>query len=331
MTFIRPDIAPRNAASALPEFAALQSLPVRAVMTHEAQSFTPWLATNLHRLSDVIEVPIRLLRAKAVGETRIADLLARDERDGTVVVIENQIEAADDAHLGQILTYAAAIDARTIVWIATRFDAPHRAALQWLNAKAGPDVGFYAVEVRVVRIGDSAPALVFSILERPSRGELSPVAAKSSAPIAVGGFATAFWATHLDRFPYEARLSRPVGERCRWRAARVKGVVIAQFVSENAVSVFLRGRHGVPIETAEEALAPFAEKLERRFGVALRVEGRAVLAEKTMAINAVDPSNWGVISQWLRAQADDYSAALHEVARPVRAQSEPAGPRAPDR
>jgi hypothetical protein len=316
---IRHDLVPSsqtamNSVPPLPEFAALQNLPVRAVMAHEAQAFTPWLAANLHRLSDAIDIPMRLLKAKAVSETRIADLLARDERDGSVVVIENQLEAADDAHLGQILTYAAAIDARAIVWIATRFDPPYRAALRWLNAKAAPGVGFYAVEVRVVRIGDSAPALIFTVLERPTRGEPSPAAAKSSAPIAVGGFATAFWAAHLDRFPDEGRLSRPVGERCRWRAACVKGVVIAQFVRENAVSVFLRGRYGVPIETAEEALAPFAEKLERRLGVPLRISHRALLAEKTMAINAVDPANSAQISDWLRAQGDDYDAALREVA-----------------
>ena len=86
---------------ALPDFGALQSLPVRTVWSHEAQAFTPWLAANLHRLSDAIGVPLRLMKAKAVGETRIADLLAQDERDGSVVVIENQLETADDAISGR--------------------------------------------------------------------------------------------------------------------------------------------------------------------------------------------------------------------------------------
>ena len=133
------------------------------------------------------------------------------------MVIENQLETADDAHLGQTLTYAAAIDAHAVVWITTRFESPHRAAMRWLNAIAGSRVRFYAVEVRAVRIGDSAPALIFTVVERPDQGRLSPPVAQISAPIAVGGFASAFWGAHLHRFPDEDRLSRPVGERCRWR------------------------------------------------------------------------------------------------------------------
>jgi hypothetical protein len=303
-----------NTVAPVPEFAAIESLPVRAVWSHEAQAFTPWLAANLDRLSAAIGVPMRLTKAKVVGQTRIADLLAHDERDGSVVVIENQLETANDAHLGQTLTYAAAIDARAVVWVATRFEPPHRAAIGWLNAIAGPAVGFYAVEIRVVRIGDSAPALIFTVLERPSRGEPSPAAAKSSAPIAVGGFAAAFWATHLDRFPDEDRLSRPVGERCWWRGTRFKGVVIGQLVQENGAKVFLRGRNGVTLDAVEGKLAPFADILERRLGVPLRVNGRAALSETALTINAVDPSNWRAMSSWLRAQADDYDAALREVA-----------------
>ena len=40
--------------------------------------------------------------------------------------------------------------------------------------------------------------------------------------------------------------------------------MIALFVRENAVSVFLRGRNGVPIEAVEEMLARFADRLEQR-------------------------------------------------------------------
>ena len=302
-----------NTSEPLPEFADLESLPIRVVWPHEAQGFTRWLAANLDRLSAVIGVPLRLIEAKAVGGSQIADLLARDERDGSAVVIENQLEASDYSHLGQTLTYAAAVDARSVIWIAARFEAPHLAVLRWLNTKT-PSVGFYAVEVRVVRIAASAPAVILAVLERPNRdGSSSPVATMI-APIAVGGFAAAFWALHLGQFPDEAKLSRPVGERCRWRRMRLTGVVIGQMVQEHAATVFLRGRYGVPLETVEEALAPFAEELEQRLGVRLRGDRRALLAEKTLALNVSDPSNWPLVSAWLRAQADGYDAALREIA-----------------
>lgn len=42
--------------------------------------------------------------------------------------------------MGQLLTYAAGLDAVTIVWIAERFTDEHRAALDWLqHQKIHPD------------------------------------------------------------------------------------------------------------------------------------------------------------------------------------------------
>ncbi|CAM3436674.1 hypothetical protein MYFR107205_10600 [Mycolicibacterium frederiksbergense] len=58
------------------------------------------------------------------------DLIGRDLSDDSVVIVENQLEASDHSHLGQILTYAAGTDPRTIVWVTTRFRPEHRAALR---------------------------------------------------------------------------------------------------------------------------------------------------------------------------------------------------------
>jgi RecB family endonuclease NucS len=63
-----------------------------------------------------------------VGQYR-ADILCRDTRDDTFVLIENQLERTDHTHLGQLLTYAAGLDAVTLVWIVERFSEEHRAAL----------------------------------------------------------------------------------------------------------------------------------------------------------------------------------------------------------
>ena len=43
------------------------------------------------------------------------DLIGRDLTNGTPLIVENQIEASDHGHLGQLLTYAAGTDAGTIV------------------------------------------------------------------------------------------------------------------------------------------------------------------------------------------------------------------------
>ena len=304
--------------SAQPILSALETVPVRIVWPHEAQSFTPWLTANLDRLSDAIDVPLCAIDGKAVAGTQIADLLARDERDGSTVVIENQLEAGDNAHLGQALTYLAEVDAKTLVWIAERFSEPHLSAIRWLNANTGPAFSFYAVRIRVVRIGGSALAPLFEVLERPNGWERALRAPTGEVLAGVGSFAAGFWAAHLERHPDEARLSRPVGERCRWRATKPHGVVIGQFVRENSACVFLRGRNGVTLQAVRDALAPFADRLEFRLGVSLRSEHGAVLAEKSLAIDARRPSNWAGASDWLRTQAQDYDAALREVTRQDR-------------
>jgi hypothetical protein len=45
-------------------------------------------------------------------------------------------------HPGQILTYTAGTNLRTVVWITTGFRLEHRAALDWLNEHTGPDTRF---------------------------------------------------------------------------------------------------------------------------------------------------------------------------------------------
>jgi hypothetical protein len=52
----------------------------------------------------------------AVGSFR-ADIEAKDTGRDRQVLIENQLEPTDHGHLGQLLTYAAGLDAAVIVWI----------------------------------------------------------------------------------------------------------------------------------------------------------------------------------------------------------------------
>ena len=65
--------------------------------------------------------------------------------------------------MGQILTYAAGLGAKTLIWVAAKFTEEHRAALDWLNENTVEDVSFFGLEIELWRIGNSPPAPKFNV------------------------------------------------------------------------------------------------------------------------------------------------------------------------
>src|SRR6266536_3074990 len=72
-----------------------------------------------------------------------SDLVGRDLTNDCVLIVENQLSATDHGHLGQLITYAAGTEARTIVWLAPVFREEHRQALDYLNALGGENASFF--------------------------------------------------------------------------------------------------------------------------------------------------------------------------------------------
>lgn len=148
----------------------LERVPLRDVWTSEAGDFTPWLALedNLALLGDTIGLELELeAQEKDVGPFR-ADLLCKDTATDTWVLVENQLERTDHTHLGQLMTYAAGLNAVTIVWIAERFTEEHRAAMDWLNEITDERINFFGLEVELWRIGTSAMAPKFNLVSQPN-------------------------------------------------------------------------------------------------------------------------------------------------------------------
>jgi hypothetical protein len=138
----------------------------------EDGNFTPWLAdaANIKLLSEALDIELEVEAVEHwVGAFR-ADILARatDETDHRVV-IENQFGRTNHGHLGQILTYLAGIEgAKTIVWIAETVQPDHRAAIDWLNNNTGEEFSFFAIEIELWRIGNSAPTPKFNVVASPN-------------------------------------------------------------------------------------------------------------------------------------------------------------------
>jgi hypothetical protein len=78
------------------------------------------------------------------------------------------LEGTDHTHLGQLLTYAAGLNAVTIVWIAREFTEEHRATLDWLNEITDDRFNFFGLEIELWRIGDSPVAPKFNVVCKPN-------------------------------------------------------------------------------------------------------------------------------------------------------------------
>ena len=148
----------------------LEKVDLRSIWPDEAHDFTPWLAqdNNLSELGDAIGIELELEGTEQNVGPFNADILCKDTVDDQWVLIENQLSRTDHGHLGQLLTYAAGLDAVTIVWIARRFTDPHRAALDWLNEVTEEGIHFFGIEIELWRIGDSPAAPQFNLVSKPN-------------------------------------------------------------------------------------------------------------------------------------------------------------------
>ena len=148
----------------------LQPVDLRTIWASEPAGFTPWLAKpeNLVVLSETLGLDLELVTVeKEVGSFR-ADIVCRDIGTEALVLIENQLEQTDHDHLGKLLTYAAGLQAVTVVWLADRFRDEHRATLDWLNEITHQDSRFFGLEIELWKIGDSPAAPKFNIVSMPN-------------------------------------------------------------------------------------------------------------------------------------------------------------------
>ena len=150
------------------DLATIQKIDLREVWQNEARDFTPWLAEHLSELGTALGLELELEEREASVGGYSLDILARDLGSGRPVVIENQLESTDHAHLGQLLTYMAGFDANVIVWIAREFRDEHREALNLLNHRTGEDTQFFGVEVELLKIDESRPAINFKLVVTPN-------------------------------------------------------------------------------------------------------------------------------------------------------------------
>lgn len=206
------------------ELGRLERVELRDVWQHEAYNFTPWLADagNLAILSKELGLDLELVGQEVAVGPYAADIVCKDSFDGTHVLIENQLEKTDHSHLGQILTYASALEARTVVWIASRFTDEHRAAIDWLNEITHDEWQFFGLEIELWRIGNSAPAPKFNIICRPNDWSraVRDEAAKAETATPTQAIQLKFWSAFRD-YMVSKGLRAPKPSAQSWQSFRV--------------------------------------------------------------------------------------------------------------
>jgi hypothetical protein len=142
----------------------------RDIWKHEALHFTQWLAKeeNISVLCEELEINLENVKPEASAGRYNVDIIADDIDTRRKVIIENQLEATDHKHLGQLLTYASAYDASIIIWIVTEYTEEHRQAIDWFNRNISENISFFLVQIEVYKIGNSDPAPKFNIICEPN-------------------------------------------------------------------------------------------------------------------------------------------------------------------
>ena len=148
----------------------LTAVDVRDLWKHEQYDFSNWLAKeeNIKLLDDEIGLTLMDINKEVYIGSYRCDLVAKDETTGQIVIIENQLEATNHDHLGKIITYAAGLDAKTIIWIVKEAREEHKAAIEWLNNNSSEEIGFFLIELHAYKINDSLPAPMFKVVEKPN-------------------------------------------------------------------------------------------------------------------------------------------------------------------
>ncbi len=301
----------------------LERVELRKAWLGEATDFTPWLADNLELLGETIGIEMELeQQEKDVGPYR-ADILCRDTIDESWILIENQIEKTDHTHLGQLLTYAAGLEAATIIWIAKNFTDEHRAALDWLNEITDERFRFFGLEVELWKISQSPPAPKFNIVSKPNNWTRSVRAAHSGELSKTQKLQQRYWTKLVEYMEGQSlnlgnRSPRPANHH-HFSSGRTGFRLYASIntkesgYKEDAVGIDVN----LHVRAPDEAKAFFcllqiqSADIEAEFGRKLEWdESRRIISCTNKKVIPDDEGDWENQHRWLAETLDKFAEVL---------------------
>ena len=293
------------------EFGELIDVALREAWQHEANDFTPWLASNLERLAREINIPLELEDTEVAVGSFAADILARNLDDDSRVLIENQLEGTDHTHLGQILTYLAGLEAQTVIWVAREFNGAHLSAIRWLNEHTTEPFAFFAVRVRVVQIADSPMVPLFEVQERPSdwdRQVRASAQEENSRLNETRQFRHDFWTFYAQRYPDDGVNVGATSNQ--WVYVEEADLNISLALVRNRVGLFLRGNRGENADVYRERILAYEGTFRKQFAHWPADEPIYDCAEWSENTNSHDRSQWPRMADWLHEHLEIYCGIL---------------------
>lgn len=274
-----------------PTFSELKYLTLKEAWPFEATDYTPWLAANLNKITNVTGIPLRLLDTEVGVAGFFADIHAINTNDETNVVIENQFGKGDHKHLGQCLTYLAGLDAKVVIWVAEDFEAAHLSTIRWLNSHTKDDISFFAIRARVARIDDSPFAPILEVVEQPDywarkmlnlsgerarRGELTP-------------FREELWSRFLNSFP--ALDLQFDGENCYVYLDDDRELYLSFGARRNRIDFGIRSEELRNKDELADLIMAAAPEFEKNLGPIRATNGQYAY-NKSAPLNLLDEKTW---------------------------------------
>jgi hypothetical protein len=134
-----------------------------------APDLAGWLAENPDIATDVLGFTLANAERKRAAEG--AEFGVADDSSGRRVLVESRIGETGDGQLGTLVANLAASGAQAAVWLVSEARPEHERAIAWLNDSS--TCSFYLVKLEAVRIGNSDPAPVLSLIAGPTEQRLT--------------------------------------------------------------------------------------------------------------------------------------------------------------
>jgi len=148
----------------------LRKINLSEVWGGEIKGFTTWLQQEeiLEMLGEALGISLKPAPGDIPLNTLNGGVLAKDAKHGHYVIVLGYLDDITHEALGNLIIYAAGLEAKAIVCVGKDITAEIRQSFDWLNMISRDDVNFYATELELWRIDDSVPAPNFNVVCQPN-------------------------------------------------------------------------------------------------------------------------------------------------------------------